>query len=193
MCGTVPSGRAGGPGQVRSRGAWLLAGLAPALAFRLRRRRRAAWQVISRGGHRGIAAIAAQPAPQLPDRGSVLLQHAGLLGDHRTPGSARRATRRRRQNGHNRPSSSPALSNQHDTPGRLQEDRLTVSLARPRHQTPRQADSKPTVGTCMFTPLRPLLTASARYAQAADLAMTAIAISRILPRRSLRPVSRAAR
>lgn len=137
--------RAGGPREVRSRGAWLLAGLAPALAaLRLRGRRLTAGQVIGRRGHRGVAAIAAQPAPQfpdlrrqrhdvgpqLPDRGGLLLQHAGLLCDRRVPGSARRATRRgRRQNGHNRPTSPPALSNQHDKPGRHPEDRPAVSLA----------------------------------------------------------------
>ena len=117
---------------VRSRGAWLPARLAPALtASRLRRRRRAARQVIGGRGHRGIAAVTAQPtpqipdlrrqrhhvSPQLPDRGGQLLQHAGLRLYHHVPGSARRAARRggRRQNGHNQPSSSPALSNQHDT------------------------------------------------------------------------------
>ena len=141
-----PLVRAPGPGQVRSRGAWLPAGLAPALtALRLRRRRRAAGQVIGGRGHRGIAAVTAQPAPQipylrrqrhhispqLPDRGSLLLQHARLICDHRVPGGTRLAARRRRrQNGHNQPSSSPPRSNQHDTPGRLRKDQVAVSLAR---------------------------------------------------------------
>ena len=125
---------------MRSRGTWLPAGPGPALAAPgFRRRRRAAGQVIGGRGHRGVAAVTAQPAPQVtdlrrerhhvgpqfPDRCGLLLQHAGLLRDHRIPGGARRADRCvRRQNGHNRPSSSPALSNQNDTPGRLQEDRL---------------------------------------------------------------------
>ena len=120
--------RASGPGQVRSRGAWLLAGPAPALAaLRLRRRRGAAGQVIGGWGHRGIPAVAAQPAPQIPDLGGQrhhvgpqLPDRRGLLRDHLIPGSARRATRCRRwQAAHNRPSSSPALSSQAATPGRL--------------------------------------------------------------------------
>jgi hypothetical protein len=127
--------RALGPGQVRSRGAWLLAGSAPTpAALRLRRRQCAAGQVITRRRHRGIPAVTAQTTlqipdlrrqrhhmgPQLPDRGGLLLKHPGLLADHRVPGSARRATRRRGwQANHNRPSSSPALSSQAATPGRL--------------------------------------------------------------------------
>ena len=127
--------RALGPGQVRSRGAWLLAGLAPApAALRLRRRQCAAGQIITRSRHRGIPAVTAQTTPQipdlrrqrhhvgpqLPDRGGLLLKHPGLLADHRVPGSARRATRRRGwQANHNRSSSLPALSSQAATPGRL--------------------------------------------------------------------------
>src|ERR1019366_3329125 len=72
-----------------------------------------------------------QHAGLLRDHRGLLLQHAGLLRDHRVPGGARRATRpRRRQNGHNPPSSSPALSNQHDTLSRIQEDRIAASSAR---------------------------------------------------------------
>jgi hypothetical protein len=98
------------PGMAR---AWSLRALIP---LRLRRRRCAAGQVIGGGGHRGVAAVAVEPEPQLPDLGrqrhhvgpqfpdrrGLLLQYAGLLPDHRVPGGARRAPRRRRrQSGHN--------------------------------------------------------------------------------------------
>jgi integrase len=52
--------------------------------------------------HRRVAAVVAQPAPQIPDlrreRDHVrlqLLDRGGLPGDHRVPGSARRAARGR--------------------------------------------------------------------------------------------------
>ena len=120
------------PGQVRSRRARLLARLAPALApLRLRRRRRAAGQVISRRRHRGIPAVTAQTAPQIPDLrrqrhhvGPQLPDRCSLLRDHRVPCGARRATRcKRRQNGHNQPSLSSAPSDQADTLSRDRKDR----------------------------------------------------------------------
>src|SRR5258708_5513537 len=73
--------------------------------------------------------VAAAP---VPDGAGRRAQPPGLRPAPRVRGGARRATRRgRRQNDHTRPASPPALSNQHDTPGRHPEDRLAVSLARP--------------------------------------------------------------
>ncbi len=135
--------RAGRPGQMRSRSARLLARLAPALAPpRLHRRRRPAGQVIGRGSHRGVAAVTVQTPPQVPDlrrqRHHVspkLLDRHRLRRDHRVPGGTRRATRhRRRQNGHNRPSSSPSPRNQADTLDRHWE-RSPTATTPSRHQT----------------------------------------------------------
>ena len=115
--------------------------------LRLRLRRRAAGQVIRRRGHGRIAAVAAQPTPQIPDLSrqghqirAQLPDRGRLLPDHRVPGGARRAVRgSRRQNGHKPPSSSPADSNQADKLGRLWEDHhipgssrhVTETLPRP--------------------------------------------------------------
>lgn len=61
-------------------------------------------QVISAGWHRGVAAVAAQPAPQLRDLGPKLLHRPAKLRDHLIAGGARRAPGRgRREIGH-RPS-----------------------------------------------------------------------------------------
>src|ERR1019366_6944815 len=102
-------------------------------------------QVIGRRRHRGVAAVTAQPAPQLRDLSRqsrdirpqlrdclrLLLRYPCLLGDHLIPGCARHAVRGGRwQTGHNQSSSSPADSNQADTLSRLREDHHTPGSSR---------------------------------------------------------------
>jgi hypothetical protein len=134
-----------GPGKIRPRSPWLLAWPAPPpalAALRLHRRRRAARQVISRRRHRGVAAVTAQPMPQLGDLlrqrshiGPQLIDRRSLLRDHPVPGRARRATRRsRRQTGHNRPSSPPTPCNQADTLSRTRKHQRSQP-GRPPHRT----------------------------------------------------------
>jgi len=61
---------------------------APAVFAPFPPRRLPARQVISRGRHRGVAAVAAQPAPQLRDLGPKFPDRPAKLRDHLIPGGA---------------------------------------------------------------------------------------------------------